>query len=144
MSDAISGVGALMRYYNGSAWASIGEATNIAGPTMSRETYDVTSLASSGGYREFITGFRDPGTLTFTMWFNRADYAAMKTLFESNTIQDFELILPDADKTTLEFSGYVTELPLDVPEGPVSCSVSIKISGQVTVNSGTHSGPLTP
>lgn len=144
MTEAISGVGALMRYYNTgtSAWASLGEVTNISGPSMSRETHDVTSLASTGGYREFITGLKDPGTLSFTMWFNRSDYDAMKTLFESSTIQDFEMILPDTEHTTLEFSGYVTELPLEVPEGPVSCSVSIKISGTVTVNSGTHSGAL--
>lgn len=140
MTLAISGLGALMRYYTGSAWASIGEVTNISGPTMSRDTYDVTSLASTGGYREFITGLRDPGTLTFTMWFNRSDYEAMKTMFESETIRDFEIVLPDTENTTLEFSGYVTELPLEVPEGPVSCNVSIKISGQVTVNSGSGSG----
>jgi predicted secreted protein len=140
MTQAISGVGALLRYYTGAAWASLGEVTNISGPSMSRATHDVTSLATTGGYREFITGLRDPGTLTFTMWFVRADYDAMKTLFESDVIKDFELILPDSEVTSLEFSGYVTELPLDVPEGPVSCNVSIKISGSVTVNSGSGSG----
>ena len=141
-TEAITGVGALLRYYNVSVWASLGEVTNISGPSMSKETHDVTSLASTGGYREYIVGMKDPGTLGFTMWFNRADYDAMKTLFESTALQDFELILPDADNTTLEFQGHVTELPLDVPEGPVSCNVSIKVSGSVTVNSGTHSGAL--
>ena len=141
-TEAISGVGTLLRYYNVSAWESIGEITNITGPSMSKETHDVTSLASTGGYREFITGMKDPGTLSFTMWFNRSDYEAMKVLFESNDLQDFEMILPDSEKTTLEFQGYVTELPLTVPEGPVSCDVSIKISGSVTVNSGTHTGAL--
>jgi len=141
-TEAISGVGALLRYYTGSAWASIGEVTNISGPTMSRDTHDVTSLASTGGYREFITGLRDPGNISFTMWFNRSDYDAMKTLFESETSNDFELILPDDENTTLEFTGYVTEIPLEVPEGPVSSNVVIKISGQITINSGTASGPL--
>ncbi len=144
MSKAITGLGALMRYFDigGGAWASIGEVTNISGPTMSRETHDVTSLATTGGYREFITGLRDPGTLTFTMFFIRADYNKMKTMFESEVQQDFEIILQDDDHSTLEFSGYVTELPIEVPEGPVSCNISIKISGQVTLNSGTHSGAL--
>lgn len=140
MTLAETGVGALMRYYTGAAWAAIGEVTNISGPTMAKETHDVTSLASTGGYREFITGLKDPGSVTFTMWFNRADYGAMKTLFESETIQNFELILDDLEKTTLEFQGYVTELPLEVPEGPMSCNVTIKISGSVTVNSGTQTG----
>ena len=136
-TKAKSGVGALLRYFRGSAWVNFGEVTNINGPTMSRATHDVTSLASTGGFREFITGLRDPGTLTFTMWFVRADYDAALTNFNADDLEDMELILPDDEHTTLEFSGYVTELPLTVPEGPMAVNVTIKISGQVTVNSGT-------
>ena len=142
MSDAVSGVGALVRYYLGSAWVNFGEVTNITGPSMTKATHDVTSLASTRGFREFIVGLKDPGTLSFTMWFNRADYAAALTSFESDTIQDFEIILPDTDHTTLEFSGFVTDLPLTIPEGPISINVTIKISGPITVNSGSASGPL--
>jgi hypothetical protein len=141
MTDAITGVNSLLRYYNIglSAWASLGEVKDVNGPSMSRETHDVTSFASVNGYREFIPGLRDPGTLTFSMFFNRADYDAMKALFESDVEQDFELILNDDDNTSLEMSGYVTEMPLTVPEGPVECNVTIKISGQITINSGTAS-----
>jgi predicted secreted protein len=142
MTNAFSGVGALLRKYDGSSWVSLGEVKSISGPSMSREMLDATSLNSTGGYREFIPGLRDPGGVTFDMNFIRADYDEMKTDFESNSAVDYELILPDTENTTLEFSGYVTELPLEVPEGIVMCSVTMKISGQVTVNSGTHSGPL--
>lgn len=140
MTNAVSSVGALLKKYTGTAWASVGEVTTISGPTMSRETIDVTSLASTGGYREFIAGFRDPGTMTFTMNFNRTDYDTMKTDFESDTEQDYELILPDDDVTTLEFSGLVTELPLNLdPGSQITCNVTIKVTGQVTVNSGSGS-----
>jgi predicted secreted protein len=135
MSDAKSGVGALLRYYTGSAWVSFGEVTNISGPTMTRATHDVTSLASTGGFREFITGLRDPGTLSFTMFFNRADYEAALDQFNDDDLYDFEIILPDDDHTTLEFTGFVTDLPMEIPEGPMSCNISIKISGPVTINS---------
>jgi predicted secreted protein len=141
MTNAISSVGALLKKYTGTAWVSVGEVLNISGPTMSRETIDVTSLASTGGYREFIAGFRDPGTLTFTMNFTRADYEAMKTDFESDTEKDYELILPDSENTSLEFSGLVTELPLNLdPGSQVTCNITLKVTGQVTVNSGSGSG----
>jgi predicted secreted protein len=141
MTNAVSSVGALLKKYVTSAWVSVGEVTTISGPTMSRETIDVTSLASTGGYREFIAGFRDPGTLTFTMNFNRTDYDTMKADFESDTEQDYELILPDDEVTTLEFSGLVTELPLNLdPGSQITCNVTIKVTGQVTVNSGSGSG----
>lgn len=138
MTNAVASVGALLKKYTGTAWVSVGEVVNISGPTMSRETIDVTSLASIGGYREFIASFRDPGTLTFTMNFTRADYETMKTDFESDTEKDYELILPDDDVTTLEFSGLVTELPLNLdPGSQITCNITIKVTGQVTVNSGS-------
>jgi predicted secreted protein len=140
MTNAISSVGALLKKYTGTAWVSVGEVINISGPTMSRETIDVTSLASTGGYREFIAGFRDPGTLTFTMNFTRTDYETMKTDFESDTEVDYEMILPDDDVTSLEFSGLVTELPLNLDTGSqITCNITIKVTGQVTVNSGSGS-----
>ena len=136
-SEAKSGVGALVRYYSGAAWVSFGEVTNITGPSMTKATHDVTSLASTDGFREFIVGLKDPGTLQFTMWFNRADFDAALANFNSDTLVDFEIILPDDDHTTLELAGFVTDLPLTIPEGPMSINVTIKISGPVTVNSGT-------
>jgi predicted secreted protein len=140
MTNAVSSVGALLKKYTGAAWVSVGEVINISGPTMSRETIDVTSLASTGGYREFIAGFRDPGTLTFTMNFTRSDYEIMKTDFESDTEVDYEMILPDDDVTSLEFSGLVTELPLNLdPGSQITCNITIKVTGQVTVNSGSGS-----
>ena len=140
MTNAVSSVGALLKKWSGSAWASVGEVTTISGPSMSRETIDVTSLGSTGGYREFIPGFRSPGTLTFTMNFNRTDYAAMKADFEDDSAQDYELILPDTDKTSLEFQALVTELPLNLDSGSqITCNVSFQITGQITVNSGSGS-----
>jgi predicted secreted protein len=138
MTNAVSSVGALLKKYTGVAWVSVGEVINISGPSMSRETIDVTSLASTGGYREFIAGFRDPGTLTFTMNFTRSDYETMKTDFESDTEVDYEMILPDDDVTTFEFSGLVTELPLNLdPGSQITCNITIKVTGQITVNSGS-------
>jgi predicted secreted protein len=138
MTNAVSSVGALLKKYTGTAWVSVGEVINISGPTMSRETIDVTSLASTSGYREFIAGFRDPGTLTFTMNFTRSDYETMKTDFESDTEVDYEMILPDDDVTTFEFSGLVTELPLNLdPGSQITCNITIKVTGQITVNSGS-------
>jgi predicted secreted protein len=140
MTNAVSSVGALLKKYTGTAWVSVGEVINITGPSMSRETIDVTSLASTGGYREFIAGFCDPGTVTFTMNFTRSDYDTMKTDFESDTEVDYELILPDDDVTSLEFTGLVTELPLSLdPGSQITCNITIKVTGQVTVNSGSGS-----
>jgi len=141
MSDAIAGVGTLFRRWDGAGnWVNIAEINSITGPGMTRETIDVTSLDSTGGYREFIGGFRDGGTVVLSMNYTRAGLDTMKDDFESADLQDYEIVLPDAENTTVEFTGLVTELPLTIsPDDKVTQDVTIKISGEVTVASGSGS-----
>jgi predicted secreted protein len=139
-SSAVSGVGTKFRRWNTTTgeWEDIAEINSIEGPGKSRDTIDVTSLDSTGGYREFITGFRNPGTVTLTMNFTRVTYDLMNDDFESDVASNYEIILPDAEETTLEFEGLVTELPLSIPsDDKITANVTIQISGQVTVNSGS-------
>lgn len=139
---AISGIGTLFRRWNSTTgeWENIAEINNINGPGMSRNTIDTTALDTEGGYMTFIAGLRDPGTITMPMNFTRDGYEQMKEDFESDTPQNYEIVLPDADTTSLEFEGLVTELPLTIPpEDKVTIDVTIQISGQVTLESG--SGP---
>jgi predicted secreted protein len=146
MSDAFSGLGTKFLRWDSSApegsadWQAIAEIISISGPTMTREFIDVTSLDSTGGYREFIAGFRDGGTVTLNMNFTSATYSIMKDDFEDKDSQFYEIILPDDDSTSFEFEGLVTELPLEVPaDDKVTANVTIKVVGKVEVNNG--SGP---
>lgn len=146
-SLAISGVGTQFRRWSGTAWAALAEISSISGPTMTRDFIDVTSLDSVGGYREFIAGFRDGGTVSLTMNFTRATYDLMKQDFEDDTAKFYEIVLPDKDangnliNTSFEFEGLVTELPLEIPtDDKVTANVTIKVNGMVTVNSGAESG----
>lgn len=139
---AIAGVGTEFRRWNSGTgvWDTIAEINSIEGPGMTRDVIDTTALDTVGGYRTFIAGFRNAGTITLEMNFTRDNYETMKTDFESDTEQNYEIILPDADTTTLEFAGLVTELPLsDPPDDKVTATVVIQISGPVTLESG--SGP---
>lgn len=146
MSNAISGLGTKFLRWDSSApagssdWQAIAEIISISGPTMTREFIDVTSLDSTGGYREFIAGFRDGGTVTLNMNFTSATYSIMKDDFEDRDSQFYEIVLPDENSTSFEFEGLVTELPLEIPtDDRVTANVTIKVVGKVEVNSG--SGP---
>jgi len=139
-SNAVAGVGTSLRRWDGSNWVEIAEITEISGPGKTRDVIDVTSLDSTDLYRVFIAGFRDAGTVTYTVIFTRATYEVINDDFESDTLQNYEILLPDAESTSFEFEGLVTELPLSIPpDDAVKMSVSIKLSGQVTVNSGSGS-----
>lgn len=141
MSNATAGVGTIFQRWSGSAWVNIAEVNTITGPSMSRDTIDVTSLSSTGGYREFIGGFRNPGTVQLSMNFTRSNYDLFKTDFESSAIGNYRIVLPDAENTSVEFEGLVTELPLTIPaDDKITMDVTIQISGAVETDSGSSAG----
>ena len=141
---AISGVGTVFERWNSSlsvpAWEAVANIKSIGGPSATRATLDTTALDTAGGYRTFITGFRDAGEITLTLNYNRAGYDKMLADFEADTAGYYQIILPDTDSTSIEFEGFVTGIPLTIPEDVVTVAVTIKISGAITVNSGSYSG----
>jgi len=138
-SNAFSGVGtSLYRNDPATGWGTISEVNNISGPTMTRDFIDVTSLDSIEGYREFITGFRDAGEVTFDMNMTNANYDQLVVDFESNTKREYKIVLPDDDESTLSFSGLVTGIPLNIPmDDKVTVSVTIKLSGPTDFYAGS-------
>ena len=128
-----AGVGTILKI-DGS---TIGNVTNITGPSMSKDTIDTTALDTTGGYRTFITGFKNAGTLTFTLMFEKEKYSTLKAAFDSDVAKSIEVILPDGATaetgSKLSFSGLVTEIPLTIsPDDKITCDVTIQISGPVT------------
>jgi predicted secreted protein len=144
MSDAIAGVGIELRRYNPdtSEWERLAEILSYDGPNKKRDTIEVTNMDSAGGYKEFIGGFRDSGELKCPMNFTRATYDLMNDDFESNTKQTYELAIPDDDNTSLSFLGLVTELGFKADTSKqITADVTIKVSGQITANSGSGPAP---
>lgn len=139
-SSAISGVGTIIQKWaiGSSAWTTIAEVTNISGPGMVRDLIEVTSLDSVDGYREFIAGFRDGGNVVLSMNYTRAGLDEFLADFESDVIQNYEIILPDG--TSIEFEGFVQEFPLTIPtDSQITMETTIKVSGAPTINSGQNS-----
>lgn len=140
-SNAFSGVGTkfMRRVGSGSSsddWTQMAEVNSITGPNKSKATIDVTSLDSVGGYREFITSFRDSGEVTLNMNFTLDSYDDMNADFESESSNDYQIILPDTGNTTFDFTGFVTSISMAVPlDDKVSSDVTIKITGAVTISS---------
>ena len=139
MSNAIAGVGTSFERESDSSsgvYVAIAEVNSITGPGMTRAFIDVTSLDSTGGYREFIGGFRDAGQVVCNMNFTLDGYAQMKIDFQSDDAVNYQIVLPDTGATTLAFAAFVTDLPLTItPDDKVTCDVTLKITGEVTLTS---------
>ena len=139
MSGAIAGVGTQFKRSNMTAtptFTAIAEINDITGPNMSRDTIDTTSLDTTGGYRTFIGGFRDGGEVQLEMNFTLAGYDDLKLDFEDSDLRDYQIVLPDTGATTFGFTGLITSLGVKIPNNDkITASVSIKISGGVTLTS---------
>lgn len=137
MSDAIAGLGTTFERGDGNTsegFTAIAEVINITGPGLTRAFIDVTHLGSSGGFREFISSFRDGGEYTFTVNFTRAEYDLLMADYNSDDSVNYQVVLPDTDSTTLQFAGFVTALPMTVPfDDKITVDVTIKITGVVDI-----------
>jgi predicted secreted protein len=130
-SQAIAGIGTKFLRKEAAVFVELAEVNSITGPGMSRETIDVTSLSSTGGYREKIPGLRDGGTISLSLNFRKDTYGVLKTDFESDNRQDYKIELPSGD--TFLFSGLVTEIPLTIPiDDKITVDATFEISGAVT------------
>lgn len=133
MSEAVSGIGVIFKRSNmassGGIYAAVAEITSIKIGGKKRDMTDVSSFDSTGGYREFIGGFRDGGQVDLSMNFTRDGYDVLNDDFETDTLVDYQIVFPGTIGT-FEFSGFVVSGP-DVDAGldKVSGSCSIKISG---------------
>lgn len=138
-SKAFAGVGASFQResdVSSGQFDAIAEVNNIDGPNKTRATIDVTSLDSEGGYKEYIPSFRDAGELNLDMNFTHDGFKDMNADFESEDTKNYKIVLPDSDTTTLSFAGFVSSIGMSVPkDDKVTCKVTIKISGVVTVSS---------
>lgn len=138
-SNAFSGIGTMFFMYSNvhQNWIDIAEINSISGPSMSRETIDVTSLSSTGGYREFIASIKTGGSVNLSMNFTRLTYDAFKGAFDSNNLRLYKILLPDTEATTFTFYGLVMELPIEISiDDKVTADVTIQISGEPQLSKG--------
>lgn len=140
---AIAGVGTIFNRWDSSSgsaggWKKLAEISSITGPGMSRDTIDTTTFDTEGGYRTFIAGFRNAGTMTLSMNFTQDTYLLLKEDFEDNDARAYQILFPDTEETVIEFDGLVTEIPLTIPtDDKVTVDVTIQISGPVDVFKGS-------
>lgn len=116
---------------------SVAGLTSIGGLDLSADTIDVTTLDSSGGYREFIAGFKDGGEVSLSGFLEPATGDGQKELydlFESGAVEDFTIEFPAALKAKWTFKGVVTGFSTGADlEDPTSFEGTIKVSGKPTL-----------
>ena len=120
--------------YNSNDTVVIGSLTSVGEISPDSEELDATCLDSSGGYREFLQGFKDSGELTLTGYLDpdKPGQAQMVTLYGSGALGYFWVTFPD--QATVAFNAYVRSFTLGAADvdGIVGFGATLRISGAVT------------
>lgn len=140
-SNAFWAYGSVLQLGDGATpevFTSIAEITELTPPQMSRDEIDVTSHSSGDGYREFISGLRDGGEVTFQAnWLptnsTHDGTTGLLETFNDNVNHNWKIILPNT-LITISFSGFLTAFEPELPiEEQGKLSGTIKVSGKPTV-----------
>lgn len=144
MSDGIIGFGASLTVYPASATSSttaIGNITTLNIDGVEIEPVDISTMDSTSGYREYIRGMKNPGTLSLDMNY---DGTAAGTADALNTLKDstatnlvWKITFNDdttaSNKSTFACAGFLSSIATAIPyEDKVTQAVKIQLSGVPT------------
>lgn len=94
------------------------------------EEIDVTPLNSGDGYRKYIQGLKDLGTISISGFHDVADAGQkeLRTLVSSGAEATFKITFPDT--STIEFSGFVKKY--NFAETSVNAALSFSVDIRCT------------
>lgn len=135
-STAISAQGTKVSMNTGTdmapVWTLIKNVYEFSGFDGAASDIDVTDLQSDA--KEYRAGLQDWDSVTMGININMKDesHQALLAAKKSGAVKDFKTELSDG--TTMEFSGYVKNFPIQIAVDSVyKGSVQVKISGDITV-----------
>lgn len=116
----------------------VADLTSIGGVEITADTIDVTTHASTNGYREFLSGLKDGGEVSISGFFKPTDTNGQKALYtalNAGTLGSFGVSFPTAISASWAFSGIVTSFATGAElEDAVTFEGAIKVSGKPILN----------
>lgn len=128
------GIGAILNRWDDTlsvgVWEEIVEVTNLSWDGPSRESIEVFKLNSSDEYVNKVQGILNANTISCTVLFTRAQFIQLKADIETRGNREYQIVLPDGEG--IEWTGFITELPLDIgSEDVMQGDVTFETDGKV-------------
>lgn len=120
------------------AFAAIAKVTNLSGPEIERETYDVTSHDSPNGWREFIGGLKDGGEVSVEINYDPRVHDDLIDDFEDTNPRNYKMVFPaQAGGGNWAFKAILTGFSQEAPvDDKLSAELTFKVSGKPTITPG--------
>jgi len=119
-------------------FTTIANVTNVGGPELERETYDVTAHDNTDGWREFIGGLKDGGEVSLEVNYDPEKHDTLIDDFGDAVPRDYKLVFPATAgggswELKLILTGFSPEAPVD---GQLTAELTFKVSGKPTITPG--------
>jgi hypothetical protein len=137
MDKAFIGYGTTFERGSGSplGYDEIARVSEITPPGVSRDAVDVTHLKSADRYKEFISGMRDGGEVTFTIIYNPEEttHALLEGDLADDELHPYRVKFPNDLAHAWDFNGFITGFKPAAPMADkVTAAVTVRISGKPT------------
>lgn len=113
----------------------VGKLSSVGEIAPASEAVDVTTLDSTGGYREFLQGYRDSGEVEISGFHEKGDagQTALRAAFDSGEAGSAQVEFPDG--TLVSFRAFVKSCSMGAAEvdGAVGFGAVLRITGAVNV-----------
>ena len=120
--------------------AVIGDVKSISGPTLTRDTTDVTALDSADGFEEILPTVLRTGELTLTIALNQDDasHDALRDDVVTASGKSFSIVFPaTAASGTIQthtFDAFVTSYGNQIETGSeITADITLKPTSTITV-----------
>jgi len=117
-------------------FAPIANVTNLSGPEIERETYDVTAHDSADGWREFIGGLKDGGEVSIEVNFDPRDHQTLLADLDDTEARDYKITFPGAIGSWA-FKAFMTGISAEAPvDDKMSGEMTFKVTGKPVLTAG--------
>ena len=118
----------------GKTQVTVGMLRSVGEIAPDSEEIDVTTLDSTGGYREYVQGLRDAGEVELTGFHGSdAGQKALREAYASGDAGAVEVGFPDGSKAPFNAFGKGYTLGAAEVDGAVGFGAVLRITGGVTI-----------
>lgn len=147
---SFTGVGTILRRGQGTnpipspgtdTFDVVGRVRSISGPNIEKAEVEDNTLDSAGGFSEYLSGLKDPGSLEFVLSFTPGTTAAPENMHQqiladstastADSRRNWQVQWPDG--TICDFQAEVFSASLNTePNAPVDVNATLRLNGQPT------------
>ena len=119
----------LERSDDGTTWEAVANIHSLSGPSLERESYDVTTHMSPEQWEEFIFGIKRSGEVTADVYFDADLHLVLLDDFNDPNPVDYRMTFLYGSRWAFKagLTGFEPEFPHD---GPAEASMTWKVSGK--------------